>query len=158
MSTTWKKVPGWPGLEASDDGRVRSTRRKNVRILKPHFDRGYWRLSVWLNGKAHHKGVHQLVALAFIGPRPDGHEVRHLDGNGTNTVPTNLEYATPSVNQADKVRHGTHNMARKTHCLRGHELNENNVSLIRLATGSVARRCKSCQREKAAARKREVLA
>lgn len=88
--------------------------------------------------------VHQLVAAAFIGPAPHGTEVRHKDGHRGNNVPSNLEHGSSSDNTLDAVRHGTHNMARKTHCLRGHEFTPENTSLITLSTGSIARRCITC--------------
>ena len=42
--------------------------------------------------------VHRVVAEAFIGPRPDGYEVNHLDGVKTNNFVSNLEYVTRSEN------------------------------------------------------------
>lgn len=38
--------------------------------------------------------VHKLVAATFIGPRPDGLEVRHKNGDPTDNRPENLEYGT----------------------------------------------------------------
>lgn len=149
----WRDVPGFPGYQVSDQGDVVTLKRGTRRPLALAPDRGYHRVRVYRDGVAYRRGVHQLVALAFIGPRPSGHDVRHLDGDGTNNTLQNLAYSTPSVNQADKVRHGTHNMARKTHCKRGHRLDEANVTLVQLRTGSVARRCKSCAREAARARR-----
>ncbi len=42
--------------------------------------------------------VHALVALAFIGPRPDGYDVMHIDGTRTNNAVGNLRYGTRSEN------------------------------------------------------------
>jgi hypothetical protein len=53
--------------------------------------------------------IHHLVAHYFIGPRPAGHHVAHWDGDKANNNVTNLRYATPKENNADKVRHGTVN-------------------------------------------------
>lgn len=41
---------------------------------------------------------HILVAVAFVGPCPEGHEVNHIDRTRTNNVATNLEYLTHSAN------------------------------------------------------------
>lgn len=51
--------------------------------------------------------VHELVALAFLGPPPSAeHEVRHLDGDRTNNRPSNLVYGTAKENAADREAHG----------------------------------------------------
>lgn len=50
--------------------------------------------------------VHQLVALTFLGPRPKGQEVRHLDGDPLNNAVTNLAYGTRSENILDVMRIG----------------------------------------------------
>ena len=42
---------------------------------------------------------HLLVAKAWIGPRPEGCEVDHIDGNIRNCAAYNLEYVTPEENR-----------------------------------------------------------
>jgi hypothetical protein len=51
--------------------------------------------------------VHVLVLLAFIGPRPDGQEACHGDGNPLNNRLENLRWDTHLANEADKTIHGT---------------------------------------------------
>lgn len=125
---SWRAVLGYEGLyEVSSLGSVRrvagevqvATRWGGVasksvpsRVLAQTPDNGkhcYGRLTVKLsaNGVARTRLVHQLVAEAFIGPRPDGMEVAHGDGNTQNNTAANLRYATPAENTADKLRHGT---------------------------------------------------
>jgi transposase len=60
-------------------------------------------------------GVHALVALAFIGPRPNGQVVRHLDGDKKNNRPDNLAYGEKWVNAADARRHGTLAVGSRVH-------------------------------------------
>jgi predicted DNA-binding protein YlxM (UPF0122 family) len=52
---------------------------------------------------------HQLMAAIFIGPRPSGLMVRHLDGDNLNNRIENLAYGTQKDNMEDAVRHGTSN-------------------------------------------------
>ena len=42
---------------------------------------------------------HILVAKAWIGPRPEGCELDHKDGNIRNCAVSNLEYVTPEENR-----------------------------------------------------------
>jgi hypothetical protein len=43
--------------------------------------------------------VHSLIAQAFLGERPDGLSVDHIDGRKDNNDPSNLRYVTGSQNQ-----------------------------------------------------------
>ncbi|MFE5595675.1 HNH endonuclease [Streptomyces sp. NPDC056549] len=45
--------------------------------------------------------IHLLIAETYLGPKPDGHQVNHRDGNPSHNAAANLEYVTPSEN----VRH-----------------------------------------------------
>ena len=59
--------------------------------------------------------VHQLVAAAFIGPCPEGQQVRHgLLGKAVNT-PENLSYGTCWENHQDKIRDGKTERGSKQH-------------------------------------------
>jgi hypothetical protein len=126
----WLPVPGFEGLyEVSDQGRARSlphrvkihhgaTRLSPGRVLKPGPASKYGHLRVTLcrEHETYPIQVHQLVMLAFVGPCPDGMEVRHLDSNPANNALSNLTYGTRAENAQDRVQNGTDNNARKTHC------------------------------------------
>lgn len=60
--------------------------------------------------------IHQLVLAAFVGPRPEGMEVAHENGDPQDNRLTNLSYKTKNGNMLDSVRHGTHRNSRKTNC------------------------------------------
>lgn len=101
----WKPVVGHEGVySVSNRGRVRrdAAARKAVpgRILDgfPNED-GYIRVT--LSGPRRTVAVHILVAHAFIGPRPDGHEVNHKNGQKTHNAADNLEYVT----HLENIRH-----------------------------------------------------
>lgn len=107
----WRTIAGFSRYEASDDGRIRRPRRIYRTPAGPVCRRkredGY--LCVCLtddSGKQRKIGVHQAVALAFLGPRPDGQLVRHLDGYRYNNRAGNLCYGTAAENAADTLLHG----------------------------------------------------
>ena len=53
-----------------------------------------------------HAPVHVLVALTFIGPRPQGLEICHRDGNPANNAVDNLRYDTRTGNLLDRYLAG----------------------------------------------------
>lgn len=100
----WKNILDYEGLySVSSLGRVRAdystNRYKNGRILKPCINSTKYfvhRLSKYSVGKTF--TLHRLVAEAFLGKRPEGYEVNHIDGNKLNNRLDNLEYVTGSQN------------------------------------------------------------
>lgn len=64
-------------------------------------------------GQNINKSVHIMVAEAFIGPRPEGLFVSHLDGNSHNPAAANLIYETCTENNRRKRGHGTSRGLRK---------------------------------------------
>lgn len=81
----------------------------NGKILKPgKYDRyGHLNVNLWKNGNKQFFAVHLLVMEAFVGPRPEGMEICHNDGNPGNNRKDNLRYDTPKNNNKDKIKHGT---------------------------------------------------
>jgi hypothetical protein len=147
----WRPIPDIPLYEVSNRGRVRSWNRVRdslePRILSP-VKRGSGHLYVALPGRISRQ-VHHLVALAFIGPRPDGLVLRHLDDDRTNNRVDNLAYGTPSENQHDSVANGTHYRATRTHCPRGHEYSDENTRLYTPAGANKPYRwCRACDRSR----------
>jgi len=102
VNEEWKSVcEGW--YEVSNMGRVRRVRAGigaiPGRLIKPCInEKGYCFFTATLDGRRSNPKIHRLVAEAFIGPRPDGMEINHLDGNKRNNAVTNLEYVTRSEN------------------------------------------------------------
>ena len=152
--TEWRPVLGHEGsYEVSSTGRVRSLdRRINGQMFRGRElaqlrgSSGYKYVRIYRDSNSKHCTVHALVAEAFIGPRPEGMVVRHLDGNQDNNVPTNLCWGTVSENQLDMVRHGTHRNASKVRCIRGHLLAGGNLKVC-MRNGKVKQRlCVSCKK------------
>lgn len=130
MSEQWRPIPSLPDYEVSDQGRV-LTRKGAPRIRKASANvvNGY--LYVTLRGPSGERitrHVHRLVLLAFVGPKPDDMESRHLNGNRTDNRLVNLAYGTRSENMRDKARHGTRNGPPPSRfCRRGHEKTGDNL-------------------------------
>jgi hypothetical protein len=111
----WLPVPGYEGLyEVSSYGRVRRSSKSRMApagyLLKGRFTwDGYLEYGLCKQQRYWWVKAHRIVALAFLGPRPfPNAHVAHFDGNKTNNHVSNLRWATPAENEADKKRHGRH--------------------------------------------------
>lgn len=152
-SERWLPVVGYEGYyEVSDHGRVKSLDRTDSigrkikgRMMKTSFDPGgRVVVDLYRDGTRNMSRVHRLVTATFIGPCPSGREVCHNDGDQTNNHVSNLRYDTSSGNEMDKIRHGTHHWARKTHCPKGHPLEAPNLVPSGMRNGG--RSCLACSR------------
>lgn len=101
--------PNFPLYLVYEDGTVISYVRRLPRKMK-------WKKMIYpglrlqtAEGRGHLKNVHihTLVATVFHGPRPEGLECRHLDGDYWNPHESNLCWGTRSENVRDAFRHGT---------------------------------------------------
>jgi len=104
----WRDVVGWEGLyKVSDQGDIWSVR--NEMVLKPmHRKEQYFRVCLSRMGWRVTIPVHEIVAKAFIGPKPKGLEICHNNGNGFDNAKTNIRYDTHVNNCMDAVSYGTH--------------------------------------------------
>jgi hypothetical protein len=105
MPEEWREVLGG-FYEVSRDGLVRrSAGGKGARkgkLLKQFIaSMGYRVVNVCTYGKDKVAYVHALVAEAFIGPRPEGMQINHINGIKIDCSPENLEYVT----QDDNAKH-----------------------------------------------------
>jgi len=171
----WRAIEGFNGYEVSDLGNVRRSELYDpfgrlVYEAKPiarqlsgtsrdkdgnYFSR-YWDVSLRIASRTQrHAKVHQLVAVAFIGPRPDGMVTCHNNGDSLDNRVENLRYDTQSANIQDMYKHhGGHHQSRKTECLNGHDItNPDNVY-----ENSNGRKCKQCQRKRARDREARLRA
>lgn len=147
MTEAWKWVVGLEGrYEISDLGNVRSYIRKGhegvptASKLRPRVDDDYLvaRLAD-VGRKPRARLVHQLVAAAFLGPRPTGLVVRHLNDVKHDNRLTNLAYGTYGQNWDDAVANGLV-VSRRERCDRGHEFTPENTY-----SNAGRRWCKTCR-------------
>lgn len=106
----WRPVPGFPDYEVSSFGRIKSYKRGSPKIIKDCAGNQGYRVVNLVESFRKQKTVyiHRLVALAFLGPRPEGLVVRHRDGDQNNNRLSNLIYGTQQENKEDQIAHGTH--------------------------------------------------
>ena len=136
----WKPAPRWEGFyEVSNLGRIRTVQRKMVRsngipqtirsrIRQPSpLKSGHYSLYLRHRERKEFHYVHRLVVEAFLGPIPDGKEVRHLNGKPEDNRLENLAIGTRSEQRFDDVRNGVHWAANKVVCKRGHLLEGANL-------------------------------
>src|SRR5690348_16033642 len=77
-------------------------------MMKPLYGNGrskYPRVCLvqHVGGKHRKILIHSLVAEVFLGPRPIGYQVDHIDGDKCNPALSNLQYVTASDN--NKLKH-----------------------------------------------------
>ncbi len=118
-SEEWKPVPvnGYEdNYEVSNLGRIRRSKPGNwgqypagmIIHVKPNA-RGYSQVCLKNNGRAKGVRVARLVLEAFTGPPPEPYyHAAHNDGVPTNNCLSNLRWATPVENQADRLKHNTY--------------------------------------------------
>jgi hypothetical protein len=119
LGQVWRPISRAPGYFVSDHGAIR-------RRLK----RGSWK---YLLGCLESRGyrqvrlirrltlVHRLVAEAFLGPCPVGHEVDHRDGVRDHNWASNLDYVTRAENMRRGWRRGTVRMPNRWRHGSGHQ-------------------------------------
>lgn len=117
----WKPVLGYEGLyEVSSLGNIRSVDRVivresgktwnlkgvvlSVRLNKKRKNYQYRQTELSKNGIVKTFRVSHLVCEAFHGPRPDGYQCMHLDGNSANDRVDNLAWGTVYENSNEPIR------------------------------------------------------
>ncbi len=128
-----KACQSFLGYSASENGDIFSNRRRiklngrhggtraiidhnYFKKLKPiNGSKGYFNVSININGKIRPVGIHRLVLDAFSGPCPYGYQTRHLDGNPQNNHISNLKWGTALDNARDRLIHGKYYFGEQHH-------------------------------------------
>lgn len=105
ISEIWKPITSCPGnYWVSNLGRIKNFKAVKAgiieRIVKGSISptTGYYQLYFKTSNRRWARTIHSLVAEAFIGPRPEGFVINHIDHNRTNNHASNLEYITQKEN------------------------------------------------------------
>jgi hypothetical protein len=111
----YKGIPEWPWFRVSSDGVVESCRQNGPGgfltaewcKLDGHANEdGYIEVKLSANGRDLLTRVHTLVLLAFVGPKPDGMQACHINGNRADNRLANLRWGTAKSNIDDREAHG----------------------------------------------------
>lgn len=118
----WKDISGYEGLyQVSNLGRVKGldrvvktkngrTQSKKGMVLKNKLGTsGYHYVILYKDNKPKTIMNHTLVAYEFIGERPEGNDICHIDGDRFNNKLINLRYDTRAENFIDVYRVGKKN-------------------------------------------------
>lgn len=93
MQEIWKAIPGYDGYEVSNLGNVKSlgnNKTRKEKILKPLSNgKGYFQVELFKKRVY----IHQLVAMAFLNHKKDGHKlvVDHINNIQTDNRLENLQ-------------------------------------------------------------------
>lgn len=112
LTEEWRDVRGYEGLyQVSSLGNVKSLKRAFVPedrllLLTANPISGYVTVSLNNGIKQRTGKVHIMVCEAFHGPRPEGKQACHKDGDKLNNSKVNLRWGTQQENMNDRDRHG----------------------------------------------------
>lgn len=141
----WRSVPGWEDrYEVSNQGQVRSkdmqvgtkkptvfaTRKGRVLVPLPKSGR-YLCVSLAQKNRREQWFVHDLVLLAFRGPKPKNMEALHADDNKLNNAISNLRYGTKEENENDRQKNDRVRKGEEHGCAR---LTDADVKAIRASS------------------------
>lgn len=137
-----KEIPGFPHYFADELGNIYSVKTTHSHhgyflgeprvMMQAKNSQGYKIVKIYADGKARNITVHLLVLKTFVSDRPVGMQGCHgKNGISDNSV-TNLYWATPKQNNADKYRDGTEQTG-ENHPY--HKLTEKQVREIRQKYG-----------------------
>lgn len=102
-----RPIPGFERYGITHDGiPYRLTKRGSdkplavPRQLKPELTDRYLQIGLYEDGQRRMRYVHDLVALAWLGPRPPGAEVHHRNRDRSDNAASNLEYKATHVDHS----------------------------------------------------------
>lgn len=95
---TWTLLPIDSRYELHPSGKIRSVKTKRVRKLQLKQNGYLGLVFTHVDRKPTGHDFHSLMALTFLGFRPEKHDVSHIDGNRLNNSLNNLCYESRAAN------------------------------------------------------------
>lgn len=106
MLTEWRDVVGFEAFyEVSASGQIRNKRNNRI-VSGTVYSKGYVVVCLSVGGNVERRLAHKIVAESWIGRRPDGMQIDHIDGNRRNNSKYNLRYVTAHQNILATVARG----------------------------------------------------
>jgi len=116
MEEIFKDIPNYNGkYQASNLGNIKSLNYNRTGVerclVKTINSKGYYNVSLWMDGIMRTRNVHQLVAETFLNHTPCGYNliVDHIDNDSLNNNVKNLQLTTPRINVSKDVKGRTSN-------------------------------------------------
>ena len=82
---------------------VKSKKQSKIVLDTHHSKKSYYKTSVRFQGKPKRVMIHTVVAECWLGSRPAGYEIDHIDRNPHNNNYKNLRYVTHSEQMKNRV-------------------------------------------------------
>ena len=101
INREFRKIPSLKFMyEVSEDGRifrnVKSKKQNKIIVDYHHSTAGYCFTFICREGKVKRIPIARVVAECWLGEKPEGYEIDHIDRNSLNNHYTNLRYVTKS--------------------------------------------------------------
>lgn len=133
----WADVENFSNYEISSLGKVRN--KNTGLILSPGLGgAGYLTVSLYKNGKATTKNIHELVAKAFLGAKPDGMIVNHRNGDKSKNEVSNLEYTTYRGNLLHAYEYGLNRHKKSVRIVETGEIFDSQIRCAEAINGDAA--------------------
>lgn len=106
----WRSIPDAHDYLVSDEGNVRRILPNGTwhAIVANRNSKGYRKVSLWVDDDTRPSGrrrrqeyVHNLVLMAFVGPRPEDHHGDHINGRQLDNTLPNLRWRLAEENSWD---------------------------------------------------------
>lgn len=89
----FKVIEEFPNYQISNLGNIKNSKGILLKIGKRVSNSGYIQVRLSKEGKYYYRYIHRLLAKAFL-PNPNNYRtINHINGNKTDNILTNLEWA-----------------------------------------------------------------
>ena len=118
INREFRKIPSLKFMyEISEDGRifrnVKSKKQNKIIVDYHHSKAGYCATFVSIKGKVKRIMIAHVVAECWLGEKPEGYEVDHIDRNSQNNHYSNLRYVTKSEQMKNRNHSGISERGKK---------------------------------------------